>query len=431
MAQTLTGRRILLCVCGGIAAYKSVELVRRLREAGAEVQVAMTENAQRFIGAASLQAVSGAPVRGSLWDEAAEAAMGHIELARWADRIVVAPATADTLARLAHGLADDLVSTLCLATTAPISVVPAMNHRMWLHPATQANIATLRARGVQVIGPDDGAQACGEFGPGRLREPMEIANDLIAAFAADTQGHADLSGRRLLISAGPTFEDLDPVRFIGNRSSGKMGFAIAAAAARRRVVTVGSVPEVVLVAGPVNLATPAGVKRIDVRSALQMRDAVLDALPADIYVGAAAVADYTPRTVSPEKIKKTAQSGAGAATAIDSMTVELVRTPDVLAEVAAHAQRPRVVVGFAAETHDVVSYAQGKLERKGVDFVVANDVSRAGAGFEVETNAVTIVDQSGVEDVPLQSKSAVAARILDRVEQRLSAMPARSAAAKA
>mgnify|MGYP003417474816 CR=1 FL=1 len=412
MAQTLTGRRILLCVCGGIAAYKSVELVRRLREAGAEVQVAMTENAQRFIGAASLQAVSGAPVRGSLWDEAAEAAMGHIELARWADRIVVAPATADTLARLAHGLADDLVSTLCLATTAPISVVPAMNHRMWLHPATQANIATLRARGVQVIGPDDGAQACGEFGPGRLREPMEIANDLIAAFAADTQGHADLSGRRLLISAGPTFEDLDPVRFIGNRSSGKMGFAIAAAAARRGA-------EVVLVAGPVNLATPAGVKRIDVRSALQMRDAVLDALPADIYVGAAAVADYTPRTVSPEKIKKTAQSGAGAATAIDSMTVELVRTPDVLAEVAAHAQRPRVVVGFAAETNDVERYARDKLQRKRLDMIAANQVGRAGCGFESDDNALSVIDAETSHALGPAPKTALADALLDLIRARL------------
>ena len=412
MAQTLTGRRILLCVCGGIAAYKSVELVRRLREAGAEVQVAMTENAQRFIGAASLQAVSGAPVRGSLWDEAAEAAMGHIELARWADRIVVAPATADTLARLAHGLADDLVSTLCLATTAPISVVPAMNHRMWLHPATQANIATLRARGVQVIGPDDGAQACGEFGPGRLREPMEIANDLIAAFAADTQGHADLSGRRLLISAGPTFEDLDPVRFIGNRSSGKMGFAIAAAAARRGA-------EVVLVAGPVNLATPAGVKRIDVRSALQMRDAVLDALPADIYVGAAAVADYTPRTVSPEKIKKTAQSGAGAATAIDSMTVELVRTPDVLAEVAAHAQRPRVVVGFAAETNDVERYARDKLQRKRLDMIAANQVGRAGCGFESDDNALSVIDAETSHALGPAPKTALADALLDLIRSRL------------
>jgi phosphopantothenoylcysteine decarboxylase/phosphopantothenate--cysteine ligase len=412
MAQTLTGRRILLCVCGGIAAYKSVELVRRLREAGAEVQVAMTENAQRFIGAASLQAVSGAPVRASLWDEAAEAAMSHIELARWADRIVVAPATADTLARLAHGLADDLVSTLCLATTAPMSVVPAMNHRMWRHPATQANIATLRARGVQVIGPDDGAQACGEFGPGRLREPPEIVSDLMAAFAAETAGHADLAGRRLLISAGPTFEDLDPVRFIGNRSSGKMGFAIAAAAARRGA-------EVVLVAGPVSLATPAGVKRIDVRSALQMRDAVLDALPADIYIGAAAVADYTPRTVSPEKIKKTAQSGGGAATAIDSMTVELVRTPDVLAEVAAHAQRPKVVVGFAAETSDVERYARDKLQRKRLDMIAANQVGRAGCGFESDDNALSVIDAETSHALGPAPKTALADALLDLILARL------------
>lgn len=407
MAQTLTGRRILLCVCGGIAAYKSVELVRRLREAGAEVQVAMTENAQRFIGAASLQAVSGVPVRVSLWDEAAEAAMGHIELARWADRVVIAPATADTLARLAHGLADDLVSTLCLATTAPVSVVPAMNHRMWLHPATQTNIATLRCRGVQVIGPDDGAQACGEVGPGRLREPPEIVNDLIAAFAADTAAHADLAGRRLLISAGPTFEDLDPVRFIGNRSSGKMGFAIAAAAARRGA-------EVVLVAGPVSLTTPAGVKRIDVRSAAQMRDAVLGALPADIYIGAAAVADYTPKVVAERKIKKTEQTGGG-----EQLTVELVRTPDVLAEVAAHAQRPRVVVGFAAETNDVEHYARDKLLRKKLDMIAANQVGRAGCGFESDDNALTVIDVDTSHALGPAPKTALADALLDLIRTRL------------
>ena len=411
MAQTLTGRRILLCVCGGIAAYKSIELVRRLREAGAEVQVAMTANAQRFVGAASLQAVSGAPVRGSLWDEAAEAAMGHIELARWADRVLVAPATADILARLAHGLADDLVSTLCLATTAPLAVVPAMNNRMWLHPATQANIAALRARGVQVIGPDDGAQACGEFGPGRLREPPEIVSDLMAAFVADRTG-ADLAGRRLLISAGPTFEDLDPVRFIGNRSSGKMGFAIAAAAAHRGA-------EVVLVAGPVSLATPAGVKRVDVRSAAQMRNAVLGALPADIYIGAAAVADYTPRTVSAEKIKKTARAGAGEARAIDSMTVELVRTPDVLAEVAAHAQRPRVVVGFAAETNDVEHYARDKLLRKKLDMIAANQVGRAGCGFESDDNALTVIDAETAHALGPAPKTALADALLDLIRARL------------
>ena len=411
MAQTLTGRRILLCVCGGIAAYKSIELVRRLREAGAEVQVAMTANAQRFVGAASLQAVSGVSVRDSLWDEAAEAAMGHIELARWADRVLVAPATADILAKLAHGLADDLVSTLCLVTTAPIAVVPAMNNRMWLHPATQTNVATLRARGVEVIGPDDGAQACGEFGPGRLREPPEIVTDLVAAFAADS-ATADLAGQRLVISAGPTYEDLDPVRFIGNRSSGKMGFAIAAAAARRGA-------EVVLVAGPVSLPTPAGVRRVDVRSAAQMHAAVMAALPADIYIGAAAVADYTPRTVSPHKIKKTAQSGDGGATAIDTMTVELVRTPDVLAELAAHAQRPRVVVGFAAETNDVEHYARGKLVRKGLDMIAANQVGREGCGFESDDNALTVIDADTAHALGPGPKTALADALLDLVRARL------------
>lgn len=400
--MALTGRRILLCVCGGIAAYKAVELVRRLREAGAEVQVAMTANAQRFIGAASLQAVSGVPVRGTLWDEAAEAAMGHIELARWADRVVVAPATADILAKLAHGLADDLVSTLCLATAAPIAVAPAMNNRMWLHPATQANMATLRDRGVQVIGPDDGAQACGEFGPGRLREPP----DIVAALDESLAGRDDLAGRRLLISAGPTFEDLDPVRFIGNRSSGKMGFAIAAAAARRGA-------DVVMVAGPVHLATPPGVRRIDVRSAAQMRDAVLGALPADIYVGAAAVADYTPRTVSAEKIKKTREGGG------ETLAVELVRTHDVLAEVAAHARRPRVVVGFAAETNDVERYARDKLVRKGLDMIAANQVGRAGCGFESDDNALTVIDATTAHALGPAAKTVLADALLDLIRARL------------
>ncbi|MBW8850399.1 MAG: bifunctional phosphopantothenoylcysteine decarboxylase/phosphopantothenate--cysteine ligase CoaBC [Xanthomonadales bacterium] len=399
--MSLPGRRILLCVCGGIAAYKAVELVRRLREAGAEVQVAMTENAQRFVGAASLQAVSGVPVRGTLWDEAAEAAMGHIELARWADRVVVAPATADVLAKLAHGLADDLVSTLCLATTAPIAVAPAMNNRMWLHPATQANVATLRGRGVQVIGPDDGAQACGEFGPGRLREPP----DIVAALAEADAAVQDLAGVRLLISAGPTFEDLDPVRFIGNRSSGKMGFAIAAAAARRGA-------DVTLIAGPVSLCAPAGVRRVDVRSAAQMRDAVLGALPADVYIGAAAIADYTPRIVSPQKIKKTAQSG-------DGLTVELVRTPDVLAEVAAHAQRPRVVVGFAAETNDVEHYARDKLVRKRLDMIAANQVGRAGCGFESDDNALTVIDAETSHALGPGPKTVLADALLDLVKARL------------
>lgn len=406
MTQSLAGQRILLCVCGGIAAYKTIELVRRLREAGAEVQVAMTENAKRFVGATSLQAVSGRPVRDSLWDVAAEAAMGHIELARWADRVLVAPATADILARLAHGFADDLVGTLCLATTAPIAVAPAMNNRMWLHPATQANVSTLKSRGVRVFGPDDGAQACGEVGPGRLREPNDLVADL-AALCASSVPVQDFAGVRVLISAGPTFEDLDPVRFIGNRSSGKMGFAIAATAARRGA-------DVALVAGPVALATPAGVRRIDVRSAAQMRDAALDALPADVYIGAAAVADYTPRTVATEKIKKTRQPGGG-----ETLTVELVRTADVLAEIAAHAQRPRVVVGFAAETHEVERYARDKLVRKGLDLVAANRVGVAGCGFESEDNALTVLSADDARALGPAPKTELADALLDLIRERL------------
>jgi phosphopantothenoylcysteine decarboxylase/phosphopantothenate--cysteine ligase len=403
MAHSLAGRRILLCVCGGIAAYKSVELVRRLREVGAEVQVAMTENAQRFIGAASLQAVSGVPVRGSLWDEAAEAAMGHIELARWANLVLVAPATADVLARLAHGLADDLVSTLCLATTAPIAVAPSMNNRMWLHPATQANVATLRARGVEVIGPESGAQACGEIGPGRFSEPPTIVEALAASLATGP----DLTGCRILISAGPTYEDLDPVRFIGNRSSGKMGFAIAASAARRGA-------QVVLVAGPVSLPTPPGVRRINVRSAAEMHDAVLGALPADVYIGAAAVADYTPQDVAPEKIKKSTRPDGN-----QTLIVELVRTRDVLADVAAHAQRPRVVVGFAAETHDVEHYARDKLVRKRLDMIAANQVGCAGSGFESDDNALTVIDAEQVYPLGSAPKTVLADALLDLIRARL------------
>ncbi len=409
MAQasaTLRDRRILVCVCGGIAAYKAVGLVRRLRDAGAQVQVAMTDNALRFVGAPSFQAVSGQPVRSSLWDATAEAAMGHIELARWADCIVVAPATADIIAKLAHGFADDLVTTLCLATTAPITLVPAMNNRMWAHPATQANLATLRARGVQMIGPDDGAQACGEFGPGRLSEPEAIVAALVAITvtgdSSTTTGQASLRGRRIVVSAGPTFEDLDPVRYLGNRSSGKMGFALAAAAARRGA-------EVVLVAGPVALPTPAAVQRIDVRSAAQLRTAVLGALPADAYIGAAAVADYAPRAIVAGKIKKHAET----------LTIELVRTPDVLAEVAAHAQRPRLVVGFAAETDEVERHARDKLERKQLDLIAANRIGVAGSGFEGDDNALTVYWHGGERALGPGAKTRLADELIDLIGERL------------
>nr|WP_208412719.1 bifunctional phosphopantothenoylcysteine decarboxylase/phosphopantothenate--cysteine ligase CoaBC [Xanthomonas cannabis] len=407
---------MLLCVGGGIAAYKSLELVRRLRDAGAQVQVAMTAGAQQFVTPLSFQALSGHPTRTTLWDSAAEQAMGHIELARWADRVVVAPATADLLARLAHGLADDLVTTLCLATAAPLTVAPAMNHRMWLHAATQANVATLRARGVAVVGPDDGPLAEGESGPGRLAEPAAIiaalASDAatlaaapsVSATPAFVPSSAQLEGLRIVISAGPTFEDLDPVRYVGNRSSGKMGYALAAAAARQGA-------EVVLVSGPVHQTTPAGVQRIDVRSAAQMRDAVLGAFPADIYIGAAAVADYTPKRVVAQKIKKTGET----------LTLELVRTPDILSEVAAQTGALKLVVGFAAETHDVEHYARGKLAAKRLDLIIANQVGIEGGGFESDNNAATAYWQGGERVFPSSSKTELADQLLALIAERLQA----------
>jgi phosphopantothenoylcysteine decarboxylase/phosphopantothenate--cysteine ligase len=407
-SRPLDGQKLLLCVGGGIAAYKSLELVRRLRDAGAHVQVAMTDGAQQFVTPLSFQALSGQPVRTTLWDSAAEQAMGHIELARWADRIVIAPATADLLARLAHGHADDLVTTLCLATTAPLTVCPAMNHRMWLHPATQANIALLRERGAQVIGPEDGPLAEGESGPGRLSEPEAIVAALggQAAPAAVAAVPDRLQGMRMLISAGPTYEDLDPVRYVGNRSSGKMGYALAAAAARRGA-------RVVLVSGPVQLPTPAGVQRVDVRSAAQMREAVLAALPADIYIGAAAVADYTPRQVAQQKLKKTAGS--------QTLTLELVRTPDILAEVATQEQALKLVVGFAAETHDVEKYARGKLADKHLDLIIANQVGIAGGGFESDQNAATAYWGDGQRAFPGTAKTQLAEQLLDLIAERLDA----------
>ncbi|MBS0211757.1 MAG: bifunctional phosphopantothenoylcysteine decarboxylase/phosphopantothenate--cysteine ligase CoaBC [Proteobacteria bacterium] len=413
MSQPLQGERILLGVCGGIAAYKAAELVRRLREAGAQVQVVMTAAAGHFVGAATFQALSGRPVRDSLWDANAEAAMGHIELARWATRVVVAPASADAIARIAHGHADDLLATLCLVATAPLAIVPAMNHRMWLHPATQANVATLKSRGALAIGPDVGAQACGEFGPGRMCEPDAIVAALVAAHAV--AGGDPLAGQRVLVSAGPTYEDLDPVRYLGNRSSGKMGFAIAAAAAELGA-------QVTLVAGPVHLPTPAGVHRIDVRSARQMHAAVLGALPQDIYIGAAAVADFMPARVAEHKIKKpTVSSDSG-------LTVELVRTPDILAEVAAHPQRPLRVVGFAAETAALADSARDKLRRKRVDAIAANRVGVTGSGFDADDNALDVYwrQTDGSETMAAlgpTSKAVLARELLQLLLDRVPAAP--------
>jgi phosphopantothenoylcysteine decarboxylase/phosphopantothenate--cysteine ligase len=434
VTQTLAGERILLGVSGGIAAYKAAELVRRLRDADAEVRVVLTEAAAHFVGAATFQALTGQPVRSSLWDPAAEAAMGHIELARWATRVVIAPATADVIARLAHGHANDLLSTLCLATIAPLALAPAMNNRMWLHPATQANLGLLRERGALLVGPDDGAQACGEFGPGRLAEPEAIVRALIAARGSHAHpglehsrpdssrsGHSapkhsrtssgQLAGQRVLVSAGPTYEDLDPVRYLGNRSSGKMGFALAIAAAELGA-------DVTLIAGPVALATPAGVRRIDVRRAVEMRNAAIAALPQDIYIGAAAVADYMPAQTSAAKIKKPLAPQA----ANVGLTLELVRTPDILAEIAAHPQRPRVVVGFAAETDALAESAREKLQRKRVDAIAANRVGVAGSGFDCDDNALDVFWNGGEAHLGPSQKSALAHELLALLLDRLPAM---------
>jgi phosphopantothenoylcysteine decarboxylase/phosphopantothenate--cysteine ligase len=395
--MSLAQRRILLGVSAGIAAYKSCELVRRLREQGAEVRVVMTESATHFVGATTFQALSGQPVRVSLWDEGAEAAMGHIELARWAERVLIAPASADVLARLAHGQADDLLTTLCLASAAPLYVAPALNQQMWAHPAVQANLATLRTRGVNVLGPAAGEQACGDIGSGRMLEPHELRDALAASF-----GDRALAGLRVVVSAGPTYEDIDPVRFIGNRSSGRMGFAVAEAAAAAGA-------DVTLVAGPVSLGTPPGVtQRLDVRSAAQMREAVLHAAAtADIYIGAAAVGDYRPAQVSTRKLKK--HEGA-------PLVLDLAENPDILKELAAATPHP-FLVGFAAETHDVAAYAQDKLARKGLDMIAANRVG-AGLGFEADDNALSLYWPGGGEELPRASKRELAARLVACVAQR-------------
>jgi len=388
--------RVLLGVTGGIAAYKSAELVRRLREQGADVQVVMTEGARRFVGPLTFQALSGRPVRTDLWDAAAEAAMGHIELARWADRVLIAPASADFLARLAHGLANDLLTTLCLATDAPISVAPAMNRLMWANAATQSNVATLRSRGVTIIGPAEGEQACGETGAGRMVEPA----DILAALLPRQGSVGALAGRKVLITAGPTRERIDPVRFITNRSSGKMGYAVAEAARAAGA-------EVVIVSGPVNVPTPAGVKRVDVETAEQMMDAVRARLPGtDIFIAAAAVSDYRPVQAAVEKIKKTS----------DSLMLALSRTTDILATVAGGSPRP-FVVGFAAETQNVERNALAKLEGKRLDMIAANQVGDKLA-FDCDENALTVYWPGGKRELARASKRDVAAGLVSVIAAR-------------
>ena len=397
MSTTAASARVLLGVGGGIAAYKSADLVRRLRERGAEVRVVMTEAATQFVGPATFQALSGQPVRCSLWDPAAEAAMGHIELARWADRVLIAPASADLIARLAHGLADDLLTTLCLASEAPLALAPAMNRVMWAHPATVANLALLRTRGVAVYGPGEGDQACGEVGAGRMLEPADLAERLLAPAPAPL-----LAGRRLLVTAGPTFEDIDPVRFIGNRSSGRMGFAIAEAARALGAA-------VTLIAGPCALPTPPGVERRDVRSAAEMHAAVMQAVDgADLFVAAAAVADYTPAAPAGHKLKKTDPD----------LSLSLLRTRDILAEVAARQPRP-FVIGFAAETGALEAHARDKLERKQLDMIAANEVGTPGSGFDAEDNRLLVLWPGGQAQLERASKRALALRLLELAAGRL------------
>lgn len=395
----LTGKRILVGLSGGIAAYKSAELVRRLKERHAEVRVVMTESAKSFITPLTLQAVSGEPVSDALLDPAAEAGMGHIELAKWADLVLIAPASANTLARLAAGLADDLLTTLCLATPAPLAVAPAMNQQMYRHPATQDNLATLARRNTLIWGPAQGAQACGDVGPGRMLEPMALVGLIEQHFAPKAQ---PLAGIKLMLTAGPTREALDPVRFISNHSSGKMGFALAQAAAELGA-------EVTLVSGPVTLATPTGVQRLDVESAAQMHAAVMaDIDRQQIFIACAAVADYAPKTVASHKIKKTAA---------DSMVIELTKNPDIVANVAALPNKP-FTVGFAAETRDVEKYARDKLDRKKLDMIAANNVAMAGQGFNSDDNALTVFWPTGQTELPLAGKTELARHLLTLIAEK-------------
>lgn len=393
----LFNRNVVVGISGGIAAYKSAELVRQLQDRGATVRVIMTRGAQEFITALTLQALSGNPVHTELLDAEAEQGMGHIELARWADLLLIAPATADLIARLAAGRADDLLTTVALATAAPVLVAPAMNQQMWRDPATAANVSTLVDRGLHLVGPDEGIQACGDFGPGRMVEPALIADAAQSLFESRL-----LDGLSAVITAGPTREALDPVRFISNHSSGKMGYALARAAAEAGAVTT-------LVSGPVNLDPPANVRCIAVESAGQMLDACLELLPdCDIFIACAAVADYRPAEVQTSKIKK------GAA----RMTLQLERNPDIVATVAARDDSP-FTVGFAAETNDVLTYARDKLTRKGLDMIVANDVSDSSIGFNSDQNAATVLWQGGEQALAIMGKDAMARHIVDIIARQL------------
>ena len=397
--QRLANRRIILGVTGGIAAYKSAELVRQLQERGANVRVIMTHGAQEFITPLTLQALSGNPVHTELLDADAELGMGHIELARWADLLLIAPATADLIARLSAGRADDLLTTVALATAAPQLLAPAMNQQMWKDPATIASTARLLDRGVQMVGPAAGQQACGDVGPGRMEEPQ-----LIADAAANLFQTGLLAGKRVVITAGPTREALDPVRYISNHSSGKMGYALAQAAVDAGAITT-------LVSGPVTMPPPEHVRCLPVESAQQMLAQCLELLPeCDIFIACAAVADYRPANLEQQKIKKGPQQ----------ITLELTRNPDIVATVAASESRP-FTVGFAAETNDVLNYARDKMQRKGLDMIVANDVSDPSIGFNSDHNEATVLWHGGDQALARSSKSAIANQLVALIAREIDA----------
>ncbi|MCZ8529821.1 bifunctional phosphopantothenoylcysteine decarboxylase/phosphopantothenate--cysteine ligase CoaBC [Alteromonas sp. PRIM-21] len=402
--MSIANKNILLGVTGGIAAYKAPDLVRKLTALGANVRVVVTDSAAEFVSTLSLQAVSGNPVHQHLLDPAAEAAMGHIELAKWADILLIAPATANTIAKLAQGMADDLLTTLYLATTATLFVAPAMNQQMWKASATQRNIATLQEDGVTFIGPASGEQACGDVGSGRMVEPVDIANVLNANEDKSSElalALKNLAGKQITITAGPTREPLDPVRYISNHSSGKMGFAIAQAAAQAGA-------SVTLVAGPVTLSTPALCNRIDVTTADEMLKACEKLVPStDIFISTAAVADYRACSVADNKIKKTG----------DELTLTFVKNPDILATVSNRQDRP-FCVGFAAESQNVEDYARGKLAKKKLDMIAANDITAEGLGFNSDKNALHVIWQDGDKRLPATSKNALAEQLLALIAER-------------
>ncbi|MFV0549982.1 MAG: bifunctional phosphopantothenoylcysteine decarboxylase/phosphopantothenate--cysteine ligase CoaBC [Limnobaculum xujianqingii] len=394
----LNGKKIVLGISGGIAAYKCPEIVRRLKDQGADVRVVMTAAAKAFITPLTLQAVSGYPVSDDLLDPAAEASMGHIELGKWADLVVIAPATADVLARITAGMANDLLTTICLATSAPIAVVPAMNQQMYRAQATQHNLQVLASRNLLVWGPDSGSQACGDVGPGRMLDPLCIVKHCVDFF----NPAQDLAGINIMLTAGPTREALDPVRFISNHSSGKMGYAIAKAAAERGA-------SVTLISGPVQLPTPVNVTRINVTSALEMREAVMQlAGSQNIFIACAAVADYRAEHIADEKIKKQG----------DDLVLKMVKNPDIVAEVAAMTANRPFVVGFAAETQNVEEYARLKLARKNLDLICANNVSLSGQGFNSDTNALHLYWSNGEMSLPLSDKSSLGQKLMDEIVKR-------------